>query len=358
MRHDHSRTDHRRRMGRPRLALRLHQGRTSATPSKTRSPRSTCGALRVAEKAPPASGPSTSGSRRPCCSPSASTPTSSWAHRRRASRSSPAPTGTRCRPNSKDWTDDQFTAAGFRAVPGAVVRRGSFIAKDAVLMPSFVNIGAYVGEGTMVDTWTTVGSCAQIGKHCHLSGGVGIGGVLEPLQANPVIIEDNCFIGARSEVAEGVIVREGSVVGMGVYLGQSTPIVNRATGETLYRRSPALLRRRRRQPPRLHADARPELDALALLRRHRQTGRRTDALQDQRQRTPARVTPDGEEALRLDRSRLFRQEPDRQARAQGRRESHRHRAARQLRRTYGRRRHHAEEDRARALAASTSSTSS
>ena len=132
------------------------------------------------------------------------------------------------------WTDAQFGAARFRAVPGAVVRRGAFVAKDAVLMPSFVNIGAYVGEGTMVDTWTTVGSCAQIGKHCHLSGGVGIGGVLEPLQANPVIIEDNCFIGARSEVAEGVIVREGSVVGMGVYLGQSTPIVNRATGETLF----------------------------------------------------------------------------------------------------------------------------
>ena len=132
------------------------------------------------------------------------------------------------------WTDKEFSAAAFRAVPGAIVRRGAFVAKDAVLMPSFTNIGAYVGEGTMVDTWTTVGSCAQIGKHCHLSGGVGIGGVLEPLQANPVIIEDNCFIGARSEVAEGVIVREGSVVGMGVYLGQSTPIVNRATGETLY----------------------------------------------------------------------------------------------------------------------------
>jgi 2,3,4,5-tetrahydropyridine-2-carboxylate N-succinyltransferase len=132
------------------------------------------------------------------------------------------------------WTDADFGAAGFRAVPGAVVRRGAYVAKDAVLMPSFTNIGAYVGEGTMVDTWTTVGSCAQIGKHCHLSGGVGIGGVLEPLQANPVIIEDNCFIGARSEVAEGVIVREGSVLGMGVYLGQSTPIINRATGETLY----------------------------------------------------------------------------------------------------------------------------
>ena len=133
----------------------------------------------------------------------------------------------------ENWSDADFTKAGFRVVPGAVVRRGSFIAKDAVLMPSFVNIGAYVGEGTMVDTWTTVGSCAQIGKHCHLSGGVGIGGVLEPLQANPVIIEDNCFVGARSEVAEGVIVREGSVIGMGVYLGKSTPIINRATGETL-----------------------------------------------------------------------------------------------------------------------------
>ena len=132
------------------------------------------------------------------------------------------------------WTDADFSAAGFRAVPGAVARRGAFVAKDAVLMPSFTNIGAYVGEGTMVDTWTTVGSCAQIGKHCHLSGGVGIGGVLEPLQANPVIIEDNCFVGARSEVAEGVIVREGSVLGMGVYLGQSTPIINRATGETIY----------------------------------------------------------------------------------------------------------------------------
>ncbi|MEQ1780423.1 MAG: 2,3,4,5-tetrahydropyridine-2,6-dicarboxylate N-succinyltransferase [Hyphomonadaceae bacterium] len=133
----------------------------------------------------------------------------------------------------ENWSDAEFTKAGFRVVPGAVVRRGSFIAKDAVLMPSFINIGAYVGEGTMVDTWTTVGSCAQIGKHCHLSGGVGIGGVLEPLQANPVIIEDNCFVGARSEVAEGVIVGEGAVIGMGVYLGKSTPIINRATGETL-----------------------------------------------------------------------------------------------------------------------------
>jgi len=129
------------------------------------------------------------------------------------------------------WGADDFTAAGFRAVPNATVRRGSFIAPSAVLMPTFVNIGAYVGEGTMIDTWVTVGSCAQIGANCHISGGVGIGGVLEPLQANPVIIEDNCFIGARSEVAEGVIVREGAVLSMGVYLGASTKIVDRATGK-------------------------------------------------------------------------------------------------------------------------------
>jgi len=128
------------------------------------------------------------------------------------------------------WDEDAFQAAGFRAVPPAAVRRGAYIAKNAVLMPSYVNIGAYVDEGTMVDTWATVGSCAQIGKNVHISGGAGIGGVLEPLQANPVIIEDNCFIGARSEVAEGVIVREGAVLSMGVYLGQSTKIVDRATG--------------------------------------------------------------------------------------------------------------------------------
>jgi 2,3,4,5-tetrahydropyridine-2-carboxylate N-succinyltransferase len=129
------------------------------------------------------------------------------------------------------WDETHFQAAGLRAVPGCVARRGSFIAKNVVLMPSFVNIGAYVDEGTMVDTWTTVGSCAQIGKHCHLSGGVGIGGVLEPLQANPTIIEDNCFIGARSEVAEGVIVGEGAVLSMGVFLSASTKIIDRATGE-------------------------------------------------------------------------------------------------------------------------------
>ena len=129
------------------------------------------------------------------------------------------------------WDDAKFREGGFRVVPGAVARRGSFIGKGVVLMPSFVNIGAYVDSGTMVDTWATVGSCAQIGKNVHISGGAGIGGVLEPLQAGPVIIEDNCFIGARAEVAEGVIVGEGSVLSMGVYLGASTKIVNRATGE-------------------------------------------------------------------------------------------------------------------------------
>ena len=132
------------------------------------------------------------------------------------------------------WTADDFQKAGFRAVPPCAVRRGSYVAPSAVLMPSYVNIGAYVGEGAMIDTWATVGSCAQIGANCHISGGAGIGGVLEPLQANPVVIEDNCFIGARSEVAEGVIVREGAVLSMGVYLGASTKIVHRESGEILY----------------------------------------------------------------------------------------------------------------------------
>ena len=135
--------------------------------------------------------------------------------------------------------DAQMRESGVRVVPPAVARRGSYIAKGVVLMPSYVNIGAYVDENTMVDTWATVGSCAQIGKNVHLSGGVGIGGVLEPLQANPTIIEDNCFIGARSEVVEGVIVEENSVLGMGVYLGQSTPIFNRETGEVSYGRVPS-----------------------------------------------------------------------------------------------------------------------
>src|SRR5678815_1682793 len=130
------------------------------------------------------------------------------------------------------WGDNRFKAAGFRAVPGAIVRRSAFIAPGVVLMPSFVNLGAYVDSRTMIDTWATVGSCAQIGKNCHISGGAGIGGVLEPLQAGPVIIEDNCFVGARSEVAEGVIVRTGVVLSMGVYLGASTRIVDRETGRT------------------------------------------------------------------------------------------------------------------------------
>jgi 2,3,4,5-tetrahydropyridine-2-carboxylate N-succinyltransferase len=134
---------------------------------------------------------------------------------------------------------EELAATGVRVVPPAVARRGSFIAKGAILMPSYVNIGAYVDEGTMVDTWATVGSCAQVGKNVHLSGGVGLGGVLEPLQANPTIIEDNCFIGARSEIVEGVIVEENSVVSMGVYIGQSTPIYDRATGETTFGRIPS-----------------------------------------------------------------------------------------------------------------------
>ena len=137
-----------------------------------------------------------------------------------------------------DYSDADFRAGGFRVVPPAVARRGAFIARNVVLMPSYVNIGAYVDEGAMVDTWATVGSCAQIGKNVHLSGGVGIGGVLEPLQANPTIIEDNCFVGARSEVVEGVIVGEGSVISMGVFIGQSTKIYNRETGEFSYGKVP------------------------------------------------------------------------------------------------------------------------
>ena len=137
------------------------------------------------------------------------------------------------------YTREDFARGGFRVVPPAMVRRGAFIARNAVLMPSYVNIGAYVDESTMVDTWATVGSCAQIGKNVHLSGGVGIGGVLEPLQANPTIIEDNCFIGARSEIVEGVVVEEGAVISMGVFIGQSTRIFDRASGETSYGRVPA-----------------------------------------------------------------------------------------------------------------------
>ena len=142
-------------------------------------------------------------------------------------------------PKFADYTEEDFKAGGFRVVPNAIVRRGSFIGKNAVLMPSYVNIGAYVGDGTMVDTWATVGSCAQIGKNVHLSGGVGIGGVLEPVQAGPTIIGDNCFIGARSEVVEGVVVEDNCVISMGVYIGQSTKIYDRETGEVFYGRVPA-----------------------------------------------------------------------------------------------------------------------
>ena len=137
------------------------------------------------------------------------------------------------------WDAERFRRAGFRAVPGAVVRHSAYIAPSVVLMPSFVNIGAHVGAGTMIDTWATVGSCAQVGENCHISGGAGIGGVLEPLQAAPVIIEDNCFVGARSEVVEGVVVEEGAVLGMGVFVGASTKVVDRATGEVVYGRIPA-----------------------------------------------------------------------------------------------------------------------
>ncbi len=146
----------------------------------------------------------------------------------------PAPFWDKVESRFAGYDESRFRDAGVRVVPGAVARRGTYLGKDVVLMPSFINIGAHVGEGTMVDTWATVGSCAQIGKHCHLSGGVGIGGVLEPLQASPTIIEDHCFVGARSEVVEGVVVGHHSVIGMGVFLGQSTRIYNRATKEVSY----------------------------------------------------------------------------------------------------------------------------
>ena len=186
------------------------------------------------------------------------------------------------------WDAGAFAAAGFRAVPNAVVRRSAFIAKGVVLMPSFVNLGAYVDEGTMVDTWATVGSCAQIGKNCHISGGAGIGGVLEPLQAGPVIIEDDCFIGARSEVAEGVIVRTGAVLSMGVYIGASTKIVDRTTGETHIGEVPAYSVVVPGNLPGKPA-AVGRAGAEPLLRRHRKARRRADALEDLDQRTAARL---------------------------------------------------------------------
>ena len=150
-----------------------------------------------------------------------------------------APVFDKVRLKTEGWGANRFAEAGFRAVPGAVVRRSAYIAPGVILMPSFVNVGAYVGEGTMIDTWATVGSCAQVGKNCHLSGGVGLGGVLEPLQANPTIIEDDCFIGARSEVVEGVVVERGSVLAMGVFISGSTKIVDRTTGEIITGRVPA-----------------------------------------------------------------------------------------------------------------------
>ena len=184
------------------------------------------------------------------------------------------------------WNTAAFERSGVQVVPPAVARRGSFVAKNVVMMPSFVNIGAYVDEGTMVDTWVTVGSCAQIGKHVHLSGGVGIGGVLEPLQANPTIIEDNCFIGARSEIVEGVIVEENSVISMGVYISQSTKIYDRATAKSAtaaYRRarssSPAICPRRRQ--------------IQSLLRGDRQESRRRYPRQDGNQRAAPRLAPCG-----------------------------------------------------------------
>ena len=190
------------------------------------------------------------------------------------------------------WTDHDWRAAGFRAVPTAVVRRSAYIAPGVVLMPSFVNVGAYVGEGTMVDTWATVGSCAQIGRNVHLSGGVGIGGVLEPMQAGPTIIEDNCFIGARCEVVEGCIVREGSVLGMGVFIGQSTKIVDRATGEVFYGEVPpysVVVAGSLPGKPLPDGEPGPE----PLLRGHRQAGGRADPVEDGDQRAAARLTGPG-----------------------------------------------------------------
>ena len=233
------------------------------------------GRLRVAEKIDGA-GSRTSGSRRPCCSTSGRTTT-------RLMPASGRAWFDKVPLRFDGYTESQFRDGGFRVVPPATVRVGAFIGRNVILMPSYVNIGAYVDEGTMVDTWATVGSCAQIGKNVHLSGGVGIGGVLEPLQANPTIIEDNCFIGARSEVVEGVIVEANSVLSMGVYIGQSTKIYDRATGEVHYGPCTVWLGRRARQS----ALGRRQL--LAVVRRHRQARRRDHARQDVHQRAAARL---------------------------------------------------------------------
>ena len=189
------------------------------------------------------------------------------------------------------WGENRFKDAGFRAVPGAIVRRSAFIARDVVLMPSFVNLGAYVDEKTMVDTWVTVGSCAQIGKNVHLSGGVGIGGVLEPLQANPTIIEDDCFIGARSEVVEGVIIGEGSVLSMGVFISASTKVIDRASGKVHVGHVPPYsVVVPGSLPGKPLPDGSP--GTLALLRRDRENRRRPDAGENGNQRTPAGVRGD------------------------------------------------------------------
>ena len=191
------------------------------------------------------------------------------------------------------WGENRFRDAGFRAVPGAIVRRSAFIARNVVLMPSFVNLGAYVDEATMIDTWSTVGCCAQIGKRVHISGGVGIGGVLEPLQAEPVIVEDDCFIGARSEVAEGVIVRKGAVLAMGVFLGASTKIVDRDTGEIFHRRGSGIFGGGARRPARQAAEERPARP-LHRLRRDHEARRRAHPLQDQHQRAAAGLDRTGD----------------------------------------------------------------
>ena len=231
------------------------------------------GRMRVAEKKPGPAGRSSNGSRRRCCCRSAST---TWS-RSRAVPIDPERGAARWwdKVPSKfaGWSSNRFRDAGFRAVPGSIVRRSAYIAPNVVLMPSFVNVGAYVDAGTMVDTWATVGSCAQIGKNCHLSGGVGIGGVLEPLQAEPVIIEDNCFIGARSEVVEGVVVETGAVLAMGTFIGATTKIVDRDTGEILMGRVPAYsVVVPGSLPGKNLPDGRPGPEPL--LRGHRQEGRR------------------------------------------------------------------------------------
>ena len=208
------------------------------------------------------------------------------------------------------WGENRFRDAGFRAVPGAIVRRSAFIAKNVVLMPSFVNLGAYVDEATMIDTWSTVGSCAQIGKRVHISGGVGIGGVLEPLQAEPVIVEDDCFIGARSEVAEGVIVRKGAVLAMGVFLGASTKIVDRDDRRGLCRRGAGIFSGGAGRAARQAAEKRPARP-LDRLRRHHEARRRAHPVQDQHQRTAAGLGHDPEKAcpaLDAGRVAVFRQD--------------------------------------------------